>query len=190
MFSIFEFLILVFPKHINFKGVFEVIHEEIMQIGKSRTSEDLWRLWEDQEWRFNRHQKTLQREEFCSRVPRQVISRQKPKTTENWRNWTQEAAPCTYSMEKNCHAPRALLALLMLPEHLKCSGHMRNFMLSFGVRNSHYKYQPSSFKIYRSELWQFKRKAILELQRSFYLLFDYLGYVFIFSNLFFVTMCI
>jgi len=32
--------------------------------------------------------------------------------------------------------------------------------------NSHYKYQPSSFK-----LWQFKRKATLELQESFYLLF-------------------
>jgi len=27
--------------------VFEVIHEEIMQIGKSRISEELSRLWED-----------------------------------------------------------------------------------------------------------------------------------------------
>ena len=40
MFSIFESVILVFPKHINFRRVFDVIHEEIMQIGKSRTSED------------------------------------------------------------------------------------------------------------------------------------------------------
>jgi len=41
MFSIFESVILVFPKHSNFSGGFEVIHEEIMQIGKSRTSEEL-----------------------------------------------------------------------------------------------------------------------------------------------------
>jgi len=42
MFSIFESVILVFLKHSNLggRGV-EVIHEEIMQIGKSRTSEDL-----------------------------------------------------------------------------------------------------------------------------------------------------
>jgi len=37
MFSTFEYVILIFPKHSNFKGGFEVIHEEIMQIGKSRT---------------------------------------------------------------------------------------------------------------------------------------------------------
>jgi len=30
IFSIFEFLILVFAKHSNFRGGFEVIHEEIM----------------------------------------------------------------------------------------------------------------------------------------------------------------
>ena len=45
MFSIFESLIVVFPKHSNLRGgeggVFEVIHEEIMQIVKSRTSEEL-----------------------------------------------------------------------------------------------------------------------------------------------------
>jgi len=41
IFSIFEFVILIFPKRGNFRGGFEVIHEEIMQIGKSRTSEDL-----------------------------------------------------------------------------------------------------------------------------------------------------
>jgi len=38
----------------------EVIHEEIMQIGTSRTSEELWRLWEDQERRFKRSHETLQ----------------------------------------------------------------------------------------------------------------------------------
>ena len=43
------------------------------------------------------------------------------------------------------------------------------------VRNSHYKYQPSSFIISRSELWQFKRNATFELQVSFYLLLDFLG---------------
>jgi len=41
MFSTFEFVILVFPKHSNFRGAFEVIHEEIMQISISRTSKDL-----------------------------------------------------------------------------------------------------------------------------------------------------
>jgi len=56
-------------------------------------------------------------------------------------------------------------------------------------RNYLYKYQPSSFKISRSEMWQFKRKETLELRESFYLLVDFLGYVFIFSNLFLVTMC-
>ena len=56
-------------------------------------------------------------------------------------------------------------------------------------RNSPYKYYPSSFRISRSELWQFQRKATLELQESFYLLLYFLGYVFIVSNLFLVTMC-
>jgi hypothetical protein len=41
MFFIFESVILVFPEHSNFRGVFEVIHEEIMQIGKSITSAEL-----------------------------------------------------------------------------------------------------------------------------------------------------
>jgi len=41
MLSIFEFVILVFLIQSNFRGGFEVIHEEIMQIGKSRTSEEL-----------------------------------------------------------------------------------------------------------------------------------------------------
>jgi len=60
MFSIFESVILVFLKHSNLggRGV-EVIHEEIMQIGKSRTSEDLWRLLEDQERGFKRSHETL-----------------------------------------------------------------------------------------------------------------------------------
>jgi len=40
-----------------------------------------------------------------------------------------------------------------------------------------------------SELWQFKRKETLELHESFYLLLDFLGYVFIYSNLFLVTKC-
>jgi len=44
MFFKFESVIPVFPKHSNFKGFFEVIHKEIMQIGKSITSEELWRL--------------------------------------------------------------------------------------------------------------------------------------------------
>jgi len=59
MFSIFEYVILVFPKQRNFRGGFEVIHEEIMQIGKSRTTEELSRLWEEKEWRFKRPQEKL-----------------------------------------------------------------------------------------------------------------------------------
>ena len=54
--------------------------------------------------------------------------------------------------------------------------------------NSHYKYQPSSFRISRSELEHFKRKATLELRESFYLLLHFLGYVFIFSNVFLYNM--
>jgi len=68
MFFIFESVILVFLKHSNFRGFFEVIHEEIMQISKWRTSEDLWRLWEEQEWSFKRPHETLQWEEFYSQV--------------------------------------------------------------------------------------------------------------------------
>jgi len=41
MFSIFESVILFFSKHSNFRVFFDVIHKEIMQIGKSRTSKDL-----------------------------------------------------------------------------------------------------------------------------------------------------
>ena len=57
MFSIFEYVILVFPKHSNFRGIFEVIHEEIMQIGKLRTTEELSRLCEDK----NEDSKSLRR---------------------------------------------------------------------------------------------------------------------------------
>jgi len=57
------------------------------------------------------------------------------------------------------------------------------------IRNLHYKYKSSSFIIFRSELWQFKRKATLELRENFYLLLNFLGHVFIFNNLFLVSMC-
>ncbi|KEH41934.1 hypothetical protein MTR_1g057760 [Medicago truncatula] len=53
-------------------------------------------------------------------------------------------------------------------------GKARTFSPTPG-RNSHYKYQPSSFRIPHSELWQFKRKATLKLRESFYLLLDFLG---------------
>jgi len=56
-------------------------------------------------------------------------------------------------------------------------------------RNSHYKYHPPTFRISRSKLEQFKRKATLELRESFYVLLDFLGYDFIFSNLVLVSMC-
>lgn len=75
-----------------------------MQIGKSIASEKLWRHWEDQEWRFKRHQDTLQWEEFCSQVLRQVIWRRIPKNDKNRRNWAKEAIPCSLG---TCHAPWA-----------------------------------------------------------------------------------
>jgi len=96
-----------------------------MQKGKSRTSEDLWRLWEDQEWRFKRAWETLQWEELCFQVPREVIWRRRPKIDENRRNWTQDAATmrlgdmwCALGMEKSCHAPWAYPRL-----HLVRLGH-------------------------------------------------------------------
>jgi len=64
-----------------------------MQIRKSRTTEDLWRLWEDQEWKFKRPQDTLQSEEFYSQVSRQFIWWRRPKTMENRKNWAHEAVP-------------------------------------------------------------------------------------------------
>ncbi|AES69265.1 transmembrane protein, putative [Medicago truncatula] len=67
-------------------------------------------------------------------------------------------------------------------------GKTRTFSINSG-RNFHYKYQLFSFRISRSELEKFKRKATLELRESFYLPLDFLGYVFIFSNLLLVTMC-
>jgi len=45
MFFIFEYVILFFPKHRSFRVFFYVIHEEIMQIGKAKTSKDLCGPW-------------------------------------------------------------------------------------------------------------------------------------------------
>ena len=84
----------------------------------------------------------------------------------------------------------------MRSEHLKCEGAsviLFVFVCSARVfkpnpvRNLNYKYQPSSFRISRSELWLFKRKATLELRERIYLLLDFLGYISIFSNLFLVA---
>jgi len=58
-----------------------------MQIGKSRTSEDLCRFWKKQEWKFKRPHETLPCKELCFQFSRQVIWRRRPKTTKNWRNW-------------------------------------------------------------------------------------------------------
>jgi hypothetical protein len=134
------------------------------------------------------------------------------KTTENRRLGPEKRHHAPREFEKRLghdlasHAPRAMhfpyshapMGFVMHPMHAKhgtqlsfpasALGKARTFSLNPG-RNSHYKYQPSSFRISRSELWQFKRKASLELQESFYLLLDFLGYVFFFSNLFLVTMC-
>jgi len=44
-----------------------------MQIGKSRTTEELSRPCEDKELRFKRTQETLHKKEFCFKVLGQVI---------------------------------------------------------------------------------------------------------------------
>ncbi|RHN55252.1 hypothetical protein MtrunA17_Chr5g0415691 [Medicago truncatula] len=102
--------------------------------------------------------------------------------------------------ENSFHAPRACKKICSMRRvHAKSRGatvfsytsemgKAHTISLNPG-RNSHYKYQPSSFRTSRSELEQFKRKETLELRESFYLLLDFLGYVFIFSNLFLVTTC-
>ena len=135
----------------------------------------------------------------------------RPKTTENRRIWVQETDLCAYQMGEasmrlgHCSCTSGMAFSLMSNAHYPCApciwkrgaqlsfpvdilGKSRTFSPNLG-RNSYYKYQPSSFKISRSKLWQFKRKETLELRDSFYLLLDFLGYVFIFSNLFLVTMC-
>ena len=77
--------------------------------------------------------------------------------------------PCIWK----CGAQASFLVIIL--------GKSRTFIPNPG-RNSHYKYQPSSFRISRSEQWQFKGKATLEFHESLYLLLYFLGYVFIFSN--------
>ena len=85
-------------------------------------------------------------------------------------------APCIWKCGEQVYYPAFIV------------GKAHTFSPNLG-RNFHYKYQHSSFRTCRSELWQFKRKATLELRVSFYLLLDFLGYVFIFSNFFLVTKC-
>jgi len=92
------------------------------------------------------------------------------------RIWHFISAPCMQKVGAQLSFPTSVL------------GKAHTFSPNPG-RNSHYKYQPSSFRISRSELWKLKRKTTLELRESFYFLLDFLGYAFIFSNLFLVTMC-
>jgi len=86
MFFIFESIIIFFPKH----RIFVVIHEKNYAYRQSKTSEDLWSPWEDEEWKFKRPQKTLQREELCFQVPRD-------QGDETW----------VFSTERHTHAPIA-----------------------------------------------------------------------------------
>jgi len=95
------------------------------------------------------------------------------KTTENQRLGQEEThnAPRAFEMCQGYdfpnHAPRA-------------------FTMRLGnAKKMHYAHRACK----KSRLEQFKRKATLELWESFYLLLDFLGYVFIYSNLFLVTMC-
>jgi len=125
------------------------------------------------------------------------------KTTENQRLSPEGRQNVHVAFEKclghdlASHEPRefpmclghAFCLCLMRLGCLSCAPYAKSRGTTVTCRNSHYKYQPSSFRISRSELWQFKRKATLEIYESFYLLLDFLGYVFIFSNLFLVTTC-
>jgi len=195
---------------LSLKGGFE----EIMQIGKSRTPEDLWRLWEDQEWIFKRPQRLYSGRNSIPKFRGKLFEDRNLKRRKIGEIGSKEhhhaprahvmhvehdkIFPCAQSIHMRLeHGSRCTLMRL---EHCLCAPSIWNargacIILCFLVgkarvfspnpdRKSHYKYQPSSFRIYYSELWQFKRKALLELQRSFYLLLGFLGYVFIYSNLF------
>jgi len=78
MFSIFKSIILFFLKHNNFI-VFCYNSRRNHAYRQIKTSEDMWSLSEDEERRFKRVQKTLQREELCSQVPRNLTQKQTPK---------------------------------------------------------------------------------------------------------------
>jgi len=57
-----------------------------MKIGKARFK-DLCGPWEDEDWRFKRPHKTLQKEEFCSQVPRHLTLKKTPRQVEKHRAW-------------------------------------------------------------------------------------------------------
>ena len=57
---------------------------------QSKTSEDLCGPGEDEDWRFQRPQKTLQKEEFYSQVPRHVTLKKTPKTGKKYRHFSTE----------------------------------------------------------------------------------------------------
>jgi hypothetical protein len=70
-----------------------VIHEEIMQVMQNKPFEDLCGPWEDEEWRFKWPHKNLQREEFCSQVPRHLTLNQTPKKAKKTGILAQEHTP-------------------------------------------------------------------------------------------------
>jgi len=128
-----------------------------MQIGKSRTTEELWRFKRPR-IKIQEASKDLQMGGiFFPKYRGKLFEDEDLKTTENQR----------LRQEETHNAPRA-------------------FTMRLGnARKMHY--APRACK--KSRLEQFKRKATLELWESFYLLLDFLGYIFIYSNLFLVTMC-
>ena len=73
MFYIFESVILFFLKHSNFRVFFYVIHEEIMQIGKAKTSKDyvvLGKIKNEDSRGFTR---LYEGSNYVPKVPRQFI---------------------------------------------------------------------------------------------------------------------
>jgi len=71
-FSILSHVVLLFPKHSN-SMVFWCNSRRNHTNRQSKTFDDLWRLWEDREWRLKMPQKILQRVELCSQVLRHLL---------------------------------------------------------------------------------------------------------------------
>jgi len=62
---------------------------------QSKTSEDLWSLWEEEEWRFKWSQKTWQREELCSQAQDILYRSKHPKR--QWNRCFQYRIAHTYA---------------------------------------------------------------------------------------------
>jgi hypothetical protein len=80
--------------------------QRIKQIRQSKTSEDLCGPWEDEEWIFKRPQKTLQREELCSQVPRHLTLKNTPKQAKKTGILAQKTHWSAQAHQRRRSAPR------------------------------------------------------------------------------------